>query len=128
MKGPARGRRRRLAMIATHELERNMKKRPQKNIPKTLINPIRRPPNSDAAKLLKESGDAMGRISNLATLLLVVDLSALTEMRLDYHEPVSHAFRAFGEVLSDLAMDARRSSNRVKGSAALTPSMSSPPF
>ena len=84
-----------------------MKKRPQEEYPENVDKSNTPPPNSDAAKLLKESGDAMGRISNLATLLLVVDLSALTEMRLDYHEPVSHAFRAFGEVISELALDAR---------------------
>ncbi len=88
------------------QLVRNMKKRPQEEYSENVDKSNTPLPNSRAAELFKESNAAMLQVSNLALLLKVVDLDALKYGRVDFHEAVSHAFRAFGEELSNLALKA----------------------
>ncbi|MGA8169416.1 MAG: hypothetical protein WB816_01050 [Methylocystis sp.] len=98
-----------------------MTKRPKKEYPENVDKSTMPIPNSRAAELFKESGEAIQMVSNLAELLLVVDLEALKHTRLDYHEPVSFAFRAFGEVISHYALKGLDKLERAQRECGLDP-------
>jgi hypothetical protein len=68
---------------------------------------------------LDEADKLIVRVSTLAELLLVIDLKALKNPGMDYHEDVSFALREFGEVLSSMAFQASETLERGKNALGL---------
>lgn len=98
-----------------------MTKPPREEYPENVDKSTAALSNSQAAELFKESSEAIQMASNLAELLLVVDLSALKHTRLDCYESVSFSFRAFGEVISRYALEGLDKLERAQRECGLDP-------
>jgi len=71
-------------------------------------------PNSHAAKLFKESSDAMTDLVGLSHLLLVVDLYDFTPSKDADLQSLSWGFQALGKVLMRLALQAQEKLDRAQ--------------